>query len=61
MPYGVAKEKMTGGCLGALAAGAVYALSLLFPEGEAFDLLFYFLLAGAATLGAQALFRLFRI
>lgn len=46
---------------GALAAGAVYALSLLFPEGEAFGLLFYFLLAGAATLGAQALFRLFRI
>ena len=47
--------------VGALAAGAVFLVSLLFPEGDAFRLLSYFLLTGGATAGAQALFRLFRI
>lgn len=47
--------------VGALAAGAVFLASLLFPEGDAYRILFYFLLTGGATAGAQALFRLFRI
>lgn len=39
----------------------VYALTLFFPEGEGFTVLEWFLLTGAATLGAQILFRAFQI
>ena len=39
----------------------VYALTLFFPEGAGFTVLKWFLLTGAATLGAQILFRAFEI
>lgn len=47
--------------VGLIAAGGAFAISFLFPKEEAFRLLSYFLLAGGATLGAQALFRLLKI
>lgn len=46
---------------GVLVVGAVFALTLLFPDGAGFGLLKWFLFAGAATLGAQALFRVLKI
>lgn len=46
---------------GGALLGAVFALSLLFPEGDGFTLLRWFLLSSAMTGGAQALFRLLRI
>ncbi len=47
--------------LGLVAAGAAFALSLCFPADEGFHLLKWFLIVGAATLGAQALFRLCKV
>ncbi len=47
--------------LGLAAVAAVFALCLLLPDGDAYKLLTYFLIAGAATLGAQALFRLCKV
>ena len=39
----------------------VFALNMLLPEGDGYTVLKWFLLTGAATLGAQFLFRTFRI
>lgn len=39
----------------------VFAINLLMPEGEGYVVLKWFLLTGAATLGAQFLFRAFQI
>ncbi len=48
--------------VGGVVTGGAFALKLLLPEGEfAYQLLFYFLLALVATVGAQGLFRLFRV
>ncbi len=47
--------------VGGACAGAVFALSLLFPEILALKFLKWFLLFGAATLGATALFKALRI
>ena len=47
--------------VGAAAAGAVFAHCLIIPDGDGFSLLRYFLAAGGATAGAQALFRLLKI
>ncbi len=47
--------------LGAAATAGAFFLTRLFPAGEGFALLSYFLTAGAATAGANALFRLFRV
>ena len=41
---------------GLLAAGAMFALTLLFPHTAGWTLLKWFLFTGAATLGAQAIF-----
>ncbi len=47
--------------LGGLAAGAMFGVALLFPEGLGFTLLKWFLLFGAGTFGATALFKLCRV
>lgn len=47
--------------VGLLSVGAVYACTLLFPEGAAFSLLRWFLLAGAAIFLAELLFRILKI
>ncbi len=47
--------------VGGLLAGAVFALTLLFPEDAGLTLLKWFLITGAATLGATALFKLLKI
>lgn len=47
--------------VGLCCAGAVYALTMLFPEGAGFSLLKWFLLFGAGTLLATWLFRLLKI
>lgn len=47
--------------VGGACAGAVFGLSLLFPEGLAFKFLKWFLLFGAGTLGARLLFKAFRL
>lgn len=47
--------------VGGALVGAIFALSLLLPKGEVFSLVKYFFLVGGATLGADALFRLFKI
>ena len=47
--------------VGALRAGMVYAVFLFIPEIDGLYFLKWFLLAGAATLGANALFKLFKI
>ena len=39
----------------------VFAINLLLPDGDGFIILKWFLLTGAATLGAQILFRAFQI
>ncbi len=47
--------------LGLIPVAVCAGIGLLLPEGEAFSLLTYALIAGGGTLGAQALFRLCRV
>ena len=47
--------------LGILAAGVMFGIAYFFPEGLGFTLLKWFLLFGAGTFGATALFKLCRV
>lgn len=55
------KKRLLRVVVGGVITGAMFGLTLLFPEDLAFKFLKWFLLFGAGTLGAKLLFRALRI
>jgi len=55
------KKKFFRLLVGAALSAGVYFLSTLLPDGEAFTMISFFLLAAAATLLSQTVFKLLRI
>lgn len=47
--------------VGGVCTGGIFALTLLFPKGEVFTLVKYFLLIGGATLLSEVFFRILKI